>query len=66
MEFTTKQMFPYGTCPKCSCSILGGGPEAQKEHNDNCQSTAVTDGAKTISEMVDKMVMKDVRKELEK
>ena len=54
--FTYKEMFPYGHCPKCSCAVLGGGQKAQDEHNKNCKSTAIEDGAKKISDLIDKMI----------
>lgn len=59
--FTYKEMFPYGHCPKCSCAVLGGGQKAQDEHNKNCKSTAIEDGAKKISDMIDKMIYDKLR-----
>lgn len=45
---------PDNTCPKCSCMIMNG---SQKEHNDNCTSTAVEDRAKAIKRRIDDMIM---------
>ena len=59
MEVSLKDL-----CPKCSCRILGGGPEAQEKHNDNCKSTAIYDAVQILSDKIDQVILDKLSKEL--